>query len=69
MRGAILLLALLLAASAAQTQVKYVGFGDSITEGVGDEDSCGPCGYTPRLEALLNGAGLNVVVVNRGLGG
>jgi lysophospholipase L1-like esterase len=69
LRGAALLLALLLSAAAAQAQLRYVGFGDSITEGTGDDDGCGPCGYPPRLEALLNGAGQSAVVINRGVGG
>ena len=65
MRSRLFALAVLLAAS-AQAQTAYIGFGDSITKGIGDEEGLG---YTPRLEALLQGAGLNAVVENHGVGG
>jgi lysophospholipase L1-like esterase len=49
-----------------QSPTIYVGFGDSITEGTGDEEGGG---YPPRLEALLVARGHNVDVRNRGLAG
>lgn len=64
-----LLLALLLLpclASPARAQVGYIAFGDSITYGVGDDPLRAEPGYTPRLEALLQGAGVNAVVKNLG---
>jgi lysophospholipase L1-like esterase len=49
---------------------RYVAFGDSITEGVGDDPSRQPAlGYTPRLGALLVGAGIQADIINQGLGG
>lgn len=68
MRRFLFLLAVLAAAS-AQAQTAYIGFGDSITAGVGDDDLRTEKGYTPRLEALLQGAGINAVVENHGVGG
>ncbi|HEX6862979.1 MAG TPA: hypothetical protein VF414_09200, partial [Thermoanaerobaculia bacterium] len=68
MRRFLFLLALLVAAG-AQAQTAYIGFGDSITAGVGDDDLRTEKGYTPRLEALLQGAGINAVVENHGVGG
>ena len=44
----------------------YVAFGDSVTEGVGDEEGGG---YPPRLEALLIARGRNADVRNRGVAG
>lgn len=64
-----LLLAGLLLAASAQAQTAYIGFGDSITAGVGDDDLRTEKGYPPRLEALLQGAGINAVVENYGVGG
>ncbi len=64
-----LVLVLLALCGSLQAQTRYVGFGDSITEGTGDTDGCDPCGYVPRLQTLLTDAGRNAVVVNRGLGG
>ena len=59
---------LALSAGAASAQTRYVAFGDSITEGVGDEPEREEKGYPPRLESLLQQAGRNAVVVNRGVG-
>jgi acyl-CoA thioesterase-1 len=66
-----LTLSLLLAAgsflpAAAQTP-RWIAFGDSITQGFGDP-SANP-GYPPRLQAILAGRGVNVEVINAGLGG
>lgn len=65
-----LLLAALLAlpASPAAAQTRYLAFGDSITAGVGDDSTRTDPGYPSRLQALLVGAGLDAVVLNRGLG-
>lgn len=46
----------------------YVAFGDSITDGVGDDLEEQPRGYPVRLEGLLDAAGLPSEVRNRGLG-
>jgi lysophospholipase L1-like esterase len=62
---ALLLAGLLPGAALAQTRT-YLAFGDSITEGVGDASGRG---YPPRLEALLQAAGVNAVVQNHGKGG
>jgi len=62
---------LVLAASPAAAQ-RYVAFGDSITDGVGDDESRPEeeRGYTPRLENRLRDAGQpDAVVVDRGVGG
>lgn len=72
MRRVLFPLALLLAgllADRTQAQTAYIGFGDSITAGVGDDDLRTEKGYTPRLEALLQGTGINAVVENHGVGG
>jgi lysophospholipase L1-like esterase len=63
-------LALLPCVLPAQTSrpPRYVAFGDSITEGVGDDPSR-PAGYTPRLGALLVGAGIQADIINQGVGG
>jgi lysophospholipase L1-like esterase len=61
-------LAVLIAAS-AQAQTAYIAYGDSITAGVGDSDLRPEKGYPPRLEALLQGAGINAVVENYGVPG
>jgi lysophospholipase L1-like esterase len=55
------------AAVAPQSPTVYIAFGDSITLGTGDEQMRG--GYPARLQSLLAGAGQNVTVRNRGLGG
>ena len=50
----------------------YVAFGDSITEGEGDDESRPEeeLGYPPRLQSLLRDNGQpEAVVVNRGVGG
>ncbi len=65
-----LTLALLLIGVGWRTEAlaqKIVAFGDSITDGDGDNDGKG--GYPGRLESLLLLAGMNVQVVNEGVGG
>ena len=48
---------------------KYIGFGDSITEGFGDTDP-EETGYTTRLRTLLRQAGKEgAIVTNHGVGG
>lgn len=65
--GPILALVLTAALGAPATaQEVYLAFGDSITDGVGDEANAG--GYPERLESLLNNAGRSVTVLNRGVG-
>jgi len=66
-----LLLPLLAAAlpRAAGAQTRYLAFGDSITQGYGDDDSRVQKGYPPRLQALLAQRGQSAVVINAGLGG
>ena len=58
-----------LLASGAAAQDVYLAFGDSITEGVGDDPGRAEAGYPPRLEQLFQNAGENVSIVNAGLGG
>lgn len=65
-RLALPLLMLVLASPAAWSQTAYIAFGDSITRGVGEDPERG---YPPRLEALLQGAGIDAVVENYGIGG
>lgn len=60
-------LALLASAGATAQSTRFVAFGDSVTEGVGDETGQG--GYPARLEALLNGEGTPATVENEGLAG
>jgi lysophospholipase L1-like esterase len=67
-RKCLFALAVLLAGG-AQAQTAYIGFGDSITAGVGDDDLRTEKGYPPRLETLLQGAGINAVVENHGVPG
>jgi lysophospholipase L1-like esterase len=55
--------------SSVQAQTGYIAFGDSITFGVGDDPLRAEKGYPPRLQALLQGAGVNAVVENFGIGG
>lgn len=67
-------LALLLAASPAGAQTVYLAFGDSITNPQGAyDDPSRPCpeecGYPGRLEDMLQAAGVQAEVINRGLGG
>lgn len=69
-----LLLGLLLGAlpalaSAQTTSTTYIAFGDSITQGRGDDPTRANPGYPPRLQSLLLTAGINATVVNEGLGG
>jgi lysophospholipase L1-like esterase len=54
------------AAEAQTEQTVYLAFGDSITEGVGDDPLRTTKGYPPRLEALLVAANVNARVLNRG---
>lgn len=68
--AALLLAALALSAPGlAQTSSTYVAFGDSITEGAGDDAARTEKGYPPRLEALLSTGGTTATVENHGLGG
>ncbi len=60
----LLILSLALPAGAEE---RYVAFGDSITEGVGDNSS--PPGYPPKLQQILRDAGLDAKVENHGLAG
>lgn len=60
---------LVLSAGPVSAQTRYVAFGDSITEGVGDDPDRAEAGYPPRLEDLLQQAGQEAVVVNQGVGG
>ncbi|MEA2604354.1 MAG: acyl-CoA thioesterase [Acidobacteriota bacterium] len=65
-----LLLGLVPAFAAAQTTPrKYIAYGDSITEGRGDDPARAEKGYPPRLQLLLQAAGVSATVLNRGLGG
>lgn len=60
----------------AAARTRYVAFGDSITEGFRTDELCAcdsaecqqRCGYPVRLKNLLVAAGLDVGVLNRGLG-
>jgi lysophospholipase L1-like esterase len=56
-------------AVAQTTPRKYIAFGDSITEGRGDDPARTNPGYPPRLQALLQAAGVSATVLNRGVGG
>jgi lysophospholipase L1-like esterase len=68
--GFLLLLAALVPVSPAAAQTRYIAFGDSITEGFGDDPQPDDRqGYPPRLEELLQRAGENAIVENHGLGG
>lgn len=58
-----------LPAEAQTTPRQYVAFGDSITQGVGDNPNRAEQGYPPRLEDLLNQRGVTAQVDNRGLAG
>ncbi|MEM7049924.1 MAG: GDSL-type esterase/lipase family protein [Acidobacteriota bacterium] len=67
----LLLIASLLALAlvpAAQGQ-RYIAFGDSITQGVGDDPDRAEQGYPPRLEDLLTAGGATATVENQGLAG
>ena len=50
----------------AQTPRKYLAFGDSITFGVGDNPERARLGYPPRLENMLQTAGVSATVLNFG---
>ncbi|HKI02089.1 MAG TPA: GDSL-type esterase/lipase family protein [Thermoanaerobaculia bacterium] len=55
---------------AAQTAPrKYLAFGDSITFGVGDNPDRARLGYPPRLETMLQTAGVSATVLNLGVPG
>lgn len=75
MRSKILTTLLLLGvatASAASAQTTYIAFGDSITEGFGDDDPTSTdldMGYPGRLEDLLENSGRAADVENHGFGG
>lgn len=58
-----------LLAAGARAQTTYVAFGDSITQGVGDDPNRAEKGYPPRLEALLQQRGQAAEVRNEGLAG
>jgi acyl-CoA thioesterase I len=58
-----------LSAAPAAAQTLYVAFGDSITQGVGDDPSRAEPGWPPRLEEILADRGEDAVVVNAGLAG
>ncbi|MBZ0115324.1 MAG: SGNH/GDSL hydrolase family protein, partial [Thermoanaerobaculia bacterium] len=51
----------------AALATEYVAFGDSITEGTGDDDPI--VGYPGRLQGLLRSSGLDDSVRNEGFGG
>ena len=71
-RGSILCGAALLLLGGARpilAQVGFLAFGDSITEGRGDDPARTQKGYPPRLQALLVADGVQATVQNAGLGG
>lgn len=63
------LAALLLLPGTALAQRTYIAFGDSLTQGIGDDEDRVEQGYPPRLAQLLEAAGESVVVLNRGRAG
>ena len=66
----VVLLGLVPALAAGQTTPrKYIAYGDSITEGRGDDPNRAEKGYPPRLQLLLQTAGVSATVLNRGVGG
>ncbi len=68
--GLLLLLAAVVPAGPAAAQTRYIAFGDSITEGFGDDPQPDDRqGYPPRLEEHLQRAGEDAIVENHGLGG
>ena len=68
--SSLIVLGLVSSLAGAQTLPrKYLAFGDSITEGRGDDPTRAALGYPPRLQVLLQTAGVSALVVNRGLGG
>jgi acyl-CoA thioesterase-1 len=56
-------------ALAQTTATTYVAFGDSITQGVGDNPNRAEKGWAPRLESLLQARGVTAEVRNEGLAG
>lgn len=52
--------------SAQTAPKKYLAFGDSITFGVGDDPARTRLGYPPRLESMLQTAGVSATVLNFG---
>jgi lysophospholipase L1-like esterase len=68
--AAVLLGSMLGLPAAAQTTGKtYLAFGDSITAGVGDDITRTATGYPPRLQTLLQAAGVSATVKNFGVPG
>jgi lysophospholipase L1-like esterase len=67
--SAALLLGTLPALASAQTAKTFFAFGDSITFGVGDDPARTAPGYPPRLQSLLQSAGVSATVVNSGMSG
>lgn len=68
--SALLILGALPSLAAAQTTPrKYLAFGDSITAGVGDDPARAAKGWPPRLQNLLQAAGVSATVLNFGVGG
>lgn len=67
--AAILLGALPTLVSAQTVSKTYIAFGDSITAGVGDDTTRTETGYPPRLQALLQAAGVSATVQNFGYPG
>ncbi|MEE2778385.1 MAG: GDSL-type esterase/lipase family protein [Acidobacteriota bacterium] len=66
LKSVLVFLGLLIVPVVAAAQTTYVAFGDSITEGVGDETNQG--GYPTRLQANLRAGGVKLARVrNRGL--
>jgi acyl-CoA thioesterase I len=61
--------AALLALPAAAQTTRYIAFGDSITDGVGDDSNRSEKGYPPRLEALLAERGRQAEVIEAGVPG
>jgi lysophospholipase L1-like esterase len=56
-------------ATPAHGQTRYICFGDSITDGVGDTRPEGDRGYPVRLQTILTGAGMDVEVIEEGVPG
>lgn len=56
------------AVAQGEPPTRYIAFGDSITAGMGDDPEREERGYPPRLEDLLQEAGINAQVDNHGLG-
>jgi lysophospholipase L1-like esterase len=65
--GAALLL--LAGAPPSYAQIGFLAFGDSITEGRGDDPARTLKGYPPRLQSLLQADGVQATVQNEGEGG